>query len=105
MEPVTRAVSSGVEHDIHTVGVAGSKPAPPTNLEVPRSHLAGRDSNRLDPVPREQRYPFFGFFTSESQNSPGSESGGTSSTNRPCSSSMEESRQMFSGSGNAPALG
>ena len=25
------AVSSGVEHHIHTVGVAGSKPAPPTN--------------------------------------------------------------------------
>src|SRR6187551_3381936 len=26
-----RAVSSGVEHDIHTVGVGGSKPSPPTN--------------------------------------------------------------------------
>ena len=25
------AVSSGVEHDIHTVGVGGSKPSPPTN--------------------------------------------------------------------------
>src|SRR4051812_13216058 len=26
-----RAVSSGVEHVLHTDGVAGSKPAPPTN--------------------------------------------------------------------------
>lgn len=28
-----RAVSSGVEHYIHTVGVAGSKPAPPTRIK------------------------------------------------------------------------
>src|SRR5207245_9098009 len=27
-----RAVSSGVEHDIHTVGVGGSKPSPPTSM-------------------------------------------------------------------------
>jgi len=69
---------------------------------------AADDSNGIpgrrgtdDPV----GYSFLGSFTRESQTSFGSESGASSSTKSPCSSSMEESRQMLSGSGQAPALG
>ena len=35
-----RAVSSGVEHDIHTVGVGGSKPSPPTIKDNARRRAA-----------------------------------------------------------------
>src|SRR5215207_266995 len=38
----SRAVSSGVEHSIHTAGVGGSKPPPPTNFLSPPSFLACR---------------------------------------------------------------
>src|SRR6218665_1050170 len=52
-----RAVSSGVEHDIHTVGVGGSKPSPPTKCRrapsesmVPFSFWVERPLFAAEPV-------------------------------------------------------
>ncbi len=70
---LSRALSSAVEHQYHTLGVAGSNPAARTNPASP-DHFHGDFPRRFHPA-RRSRCPFRIKISDTSAHSPASESG------------------------------